>query len=267
MAPKELVEMKKQLEEMLQTGIRSNNSPWGAPEIFVSKKDGSLRICIDYRELNKNGKTNNVVLPFDPKSGHTFRATSHFSYFYIDNDTALETLYRLNVSGKELSVNQDTGIYWTWDPDDGYIYGAAFGLSPHLDVPIRYTNDTPNYTAPATVYTTARTVGKDPHINLQYNLTWILAVDSGFWYLARLHFCEFQLEVTRENERIFSVYMNNQTADQEVDVIHLNGVAELLFSKIMFFQYQSSMVSGVTWICGSRCTRKCTPSPVTLMQS
>ncbi|KAF5959986.1 hypothetical protein HYC85_001195 [Camellia sinensis] len=109
-------------------------------------------------------------------------------YFYIDNNTALETLYRLNISGKELSVNQDTGMYWRWDPNDRYIYGAAFGLSPHLDVPIRYTNDTPNYTAPATVYTTARTVGKDPHINLQYNLTWIFAVDSGFWYLARLHF-------------------------------------------------------------------------------
>ncbi|KAF5961448.1 hypothetical protein HYC85_002657 [Camellia sinensis] len=106
---------------------------------------------------------------------------------------------------------------------NGYIYGATFGLSPHLDVPIRYTNDTPKYTAPATVYTTAQTMGKDPHINLQYNLIWIFTVDSGFWYLATLHFCEFQLEVTTENDRIFSVHMNNQTADQEVDVIHLSG--------------------------------------------
>ncbi|XP_028062056.1 uncharacterized protein LOC114265435 [Camellia sinensis] len=54
MAPKELVEMKKQLEEILQKGfIRSSNSPWGAPAIFVSMKDDTLRMCIDYRELNK----------------------------------------------------------------------------------------------------------------------------------------------------------------------------------------------------------------------
>ncbi|CAL5393687.1 unnamed protein product [Camellia sinensis] len=142
---------------------------------------------------------------------------------YFDNNTALETLYRLNVGGNDVSVNDDTGMYRTWHQDEPYIYGAASGLVPHLEVPIRYTNETPNYTAPATVYTTARTMGKDPDINLQYNLTWIFTVDSGFWYLARLHFCEFQLEVTKENERIFSVYMNNQTADQKVDVIHLSG--------------------------------------------
>ncbi|KAF5959988.1 hypothetical protein HYC85_001197 [Camellia sinensis] len=143
--------------------------------------------------------------------------------FYIDNNTALETQYRLNVGGNDVSVNDDTGMYRTWHPDDPYIYGAAYGVAPHRDVPIRYTNETPNYTAPATVYTTARTMGRFPRLNLEYNLTWIFTVDSGFCYLARLHFCEFQLEVTRENERIFSVYMNNQTADQKVDVIHLSG--------------------------------------------
>ncbi|CAL5369779.1 unnamed protein product [Camellia sinensis] len=143
--------------------------------------------------------------------------------FYIDKNTALETLYRLNVGGKDLSVNDDTGMYRTWHQDDPYIYNAGVSLVPHLEVPIRYTNETPNYTAPATVYTTARTMGKEPLINLQYNLTWIFTVDSGFQYLARLHFCEFLPHMTQENDRIFSVYMNNQTADQEVDVIHLSG--------------------------------------------
>ncbi|GMP66783.1 hypothetical protein CsSME_00026994 [Camellia sinensis var. sinensis] len=144
-------------------------------------------------------------------------------FFYIDDNTALETLYRLNVGGNDVSVNHDTGMYRTWQQDDQYIYGGAVGLVPHLEIPIRYTNETPNYTAPATVYTTARTMGRDPYVNLEYRLTWIFNVDSGFLYLARLHFCEFQPEVTKENERIFSVYMNNQTADQEVDVIHLSG--------------------------------------------
>lgn len=50
MAPSELVELKKQLEELLDKGfIRPSVSPWGSPVLFVKKKDGSLILCIDYR--------------------------------------------------------------------------------------------------------------------------------------------------------------------------------------------------------------------------
>ncbi|KAL9249130.1 Transposon Ty3-G Gag-Pol polyprotein-like protein [Drosera capensis] len=54
MAPAELKELKTQLEELFEKGyIRPSVSPWGAPVLFVKKKDGSMRLCIDYRELNK----------------------------------------------------------------------------------------------------------------------------------------------------------------------------------------------------------------------
>ncbi|MCG5051269.1 hypothetical protein L2164_21590, partial [Pectobacterium brasiliense] len=54
LAPSEMRELSNQLQELLEKGfIRSSTSPWGAPVLFVKKKDGSFRMCIDYRELNK----------------------------------------------------------------------------------------------------------------------------------------------------------------------------------------------------------------------
>ncbi|GJR73707.1 putative reverse transcriptase domain-containing protein [Tanacetum coccineum] len=54
LAPSEMKELSIQLQELLEKGfIHPSSSPWGAPVLFVKKKDGSFRMCIDYRELNK----------------------------------------------------------------------------------------------------------------------------------------------------------------------------------------------------------------------
>ncbi|KAL0562094.1 hypothetical protein IC582_002544 [Cucumis melo] len=77
MAPAELKELKIQLQELLDKGfIRPSVSPWGAPVLFVKKKDGSMRLCIDYRELNKVTVKNRYPLPriddlFDQLQGAT----------------------------------------------------------------------------------------------------------------------------------------------------------------------------------------------------
>ena len=64
MAPTELKELKVQMEEMVNKGfVRPSTSPWGAPVLFVKKKDGSMRLCIDYRELNKVTIRNQYPLP------------------------------------------------------------------------------------------------------------------------------------------------------------------------------------------------------------
>lgn len=60
----ELKELKVQLEELLDRGfIRPSASPWGAPVLFVEKKDGSMHLCIDYRQLNQVTIKNKYLLP------------------------------------------------------------------------------------------------------------------------------------------------------------------------------------------------------------
>ncbi|GKF05740.1 putative reverse transcriptase domain-containing protein, partial [Tanacetum coccineum] len=64
LAPSELEELSGKLKELQDKGfIRSSSSPWGAPMLFVKKKNGSFRMCIDYKELNKLTVKNRYPLP------------------------------------------------------------------------------------------------------------------------------------------------------------------------------------------------------------
>ncbi|KAM0037110.1 putative nucleotidyltransferase, Ribonuclease H [Helianthus debilis subsp. tardiflorus] len=78
LAPSEMQELSTQLQELLDKGfIRPSFSPWGAPVLFVKKKDGSFRMCIDYRELNKLTVKNRYPLPriddlFDQLQGSSY---------------------------------------------------------------------------------------------------------------------------------------------------------------------------------------------------
>ena len=64
MAPVELQELRVQLQELLDKGfIRPSTSPWGAPVLFAKKKDKTLRLCIDYRQLNRVMIKNRYPLP------------------------------------------------------------------------------------------------------------------------------------------------------------------------------------------------------------
>jgi hypothetical protein len=64
MSPLELQEVRKQLTELLELGfIQPSKSPWGAPILFVRKKNGKLRMCCDYRALNKSTVKDSYPLP------------------------------------------------------------------------------------------------------------------------------------------------------------------------------------------------------------
>ncbi|KAL8251190.1 hypothetical protein R6Q59_034883 [Mikania micrantha] len=136
----------------------------------------------------------------------------------VTNDLALENFYRLNMGGGYISDNEDTGMYRSWDQDEIYIYGAQIGLTPVYNKSIMYTAGTPNYTAPELVYQTQRSMG--PLADL-YNLTWIIPVDSGFYYKLRLHFCNIIPLYTKKGQVVFKIFINNQTADEEIDLFYL----------------------------------------------
>eukprot|EP00258_Populus_trichocarpa_P028485 XP_024444504.1 receptor-like protein kinase FERONIA [Populus trichocarpa] len=142
---------------------------------------------------------------------------------FLDNTTALETVYRLNVGGQDIGSTGDTGMYRTWNQDLEYLIGQA-GNTPYLPgVKIKYTTKTPAYSAPVEVYSTMRSMGREPRHNMNYNLTWIFPVDADFLYLLRLHFCETRMEIKNENQQVFLIFINNQTAEHDADVIHMSG--------------------------------------------
>ncbi|KAL4340238.1 hypothetical protein GQ457_08G028370 [Hibiscus cannabinus] len=113
-APKELKELKTQLQELLDRGfIRPSTSPWRAPVLFVIKKDESLRMCIDYRQLNKMTVKNKYPLPridglFDQLRGATvFSKIDLRSGYYqlkVREQDVLKTAFRTRYGHYELLV-------------------------------------------------------------------------------------------------------------------------------------------------------------------
>ncbi|KAH7573471.1 hypothetical protein JRO89_XS03G0155000 [Xanthoceras sorbifolium] len=104
-----------------------------------------------------------------------------------------------------------------------YAFVNAIGVTSQVDnkTKIEYTKDVPEEIAPLDVYSTARSMGPDAKINQNYNLTWVFQVDSNFTYVVRFHFCEYQM--TKVNQRVFDIFVNNQTAQQSADVIAWAG--------------------------------------------
>ncbi|GJV86780.1 hypothetical protein Tco_1530718 [Tanacetum coccineum] len=73
-------ELSKELQELLDKGfIRPSSSPWGAPVLFVKRKDSSFRMCIDYMELNKLTVKNRYPLPRIDDLFHQLQGSSVYS--------------------------------------------------------------------------------------------------------------------------------------------------------------------------------------------
>jgi hypothetical protein len=114
MSTPELQELRMQLKELLDLGlIRPSVSPWGAPVIFIRKKDGSWRLCIDYRQLNKATIKNQYPLPriddlFDQMKGATVFSKidlrSGYHQLQIKEDDVPKTTFKMRFGHYEFTV-------------------------------------------------------------------------------------------------------------------------------------------------------------------
>ncbi|GJV54744.1 putative reverse transcriptase domain-containing protein [Tanacetum coccineum] len=114
LAPSELEELSGQLKELQDKGfIRPSLSPWGAPVLFVKKKDGSFRMYIDYRELNKLTVKNRYPLPriddlFDQLQGSQFFSKidlrSGYHQLKVHEDDIPKTAFRTRYGHFEFTV-------------------------------------------------------------------------------------------------------------------------------------------------------------------
>ncbi|KAJ8898859.1 hypothetical protein K2173_008168 [Erythroxylum novogranatense] len=199
-------------------------------EYSINVDGGSLNVTFspDSSSRNAFAFVNGIEIMSMPDiyshTDGTLMVVGQTSSFTIDNSTSLENVYRINVGGNDISPSKDTGLLRSWADDQLYLYGAASGVAESADpnMTIRYPSSIPTYVAPDTVYSTARSMGPDYHVNVNYNLSWIFSVDSGFSYLVRLHFCEVAATITKQNQRVFDIYLNNQTAET-MDVVAMAG--------------------------------------------
>ncbi|GKB11699.1 putative reverse transcriptase domain-containing protein [Tanacetum coccineum] len=114
LAPSELEVLSGQLKELQDKGfIRPSSSPWEAPGLYVKKKDGSFRMCIDYRELNKLTVKNRYPLPriddlFDQLEGSQFFSKidlrSGYHQLRVHEDDIPKTAFRTRCDNPRISV-------------------------------------------------------------------------------------------------------------------------------------------------------------------
>lgn len=157
----------------------------------------------------------NELLPDQAQALSPFAPVSGLS------ELAFETVYRLNMGGPLITAQNDT-LGRTWVNDEKYLHvnssAVNVSVSPAI---IEYPTTVTPEIAPNSVYATAETMG-DPNVaDSNFNMTWVLPVDSNFSYLVRIHFCDIYSKSL--NTLVFSLYINSDIALPSLDLSSLVG--------------------------------------------
>ncbi|GAU47491.1 hypothetical protein TSUD_285190 [Trifolium subterraneum] len=162
-------------------------------------------------------------LYYTPPNDHGFSLveTSDTQYS-IQTNVALETDYRIRVGVQATESNiQDTNMLRNWNSNDTKYLRTPTSrdfVSEDITGTINITV-APDYIAPKDLFRTSRDLGTNGTLNKLLNLTWEFPVDSGFYYLIRLHFCELDPKITNVGNRVFIIYLQGCVAEDQVDVM------------------------------------------------
>ncbi|KAL3568099.1 hypothetical protein D5086_030750 [Populus alba] len=136
---------------------------------------------------------------------------SNFSGFHYTDPQGEQGGYArefiLNVEDEQKNLS----ITFTPSPHVADAYAFINGIEIY--------NNYTRYAAPDVLYRTARTMGIDSTVNEKYNMTWEFPVHSTFTYLVRLHFCQFIPIILQKGDLVFQIYIANQTAERNADII------------------------------------------------
>ncbi|KAK8647951.1 hypothetical protein V6N13_121675 [Hibiscus sabdariffa] len=156
------------------------------------------------------------------------------------SESALETVYRLNMGGPLITAQNDT-LGRTWENDSKYLHVSSSAVNLSVNpASIKYTDSITQETAPNRVYATAVAMGDANVPSMNSKVTWVFPVDSNFRYLVRAHFCDILSQSL--NAMVFNLYINDDIAVPSLDLSTLTGKLNLPYYKD--FISKSSAESG-----------------------
>ncbi|PNX72790.1 receptor-like protein kinase THESEUS 1-like protein [Trifolium pratense] len=129
----------------------------------------------------------------------------------------LETMYRLNVGGADISAQNDT-LSRNWESDETYFQSTTTGMNISTNISAIKHPDFIEFTAPPMVYITAKSLGS---LSGGYNLSWEFRVSPNFLYFVRVHFCDMISSST--NSMVLDLFMNGYIAFQSLDLLRVSG--------------------------------------------